>query len=125
MNPIFSALVQPISGLLDKVIPDKDQRDKLAHEIATMTERQTHSEVMAQIAVNKQEAAHKSLFVAGWRPAVGWTCVLALLNNYIVIPYMPEAQAMSLVELLPILGGMLGLSLNRTKEKIAGVAREK
>jgi hypothetical protein len=41
----------------------------------------------AQLEVNKVEAAHKSLFVSGWRPAVGWVCVLGMFGNFITIPF--------------------------------------
>ena len=58
-------LFGPVSGLVSEFIEDKDQANKLAHEIATLAEQQHHAEVMAQVEVNKQEAAHKSLFVAG------------------------------------------------------------
>ena len=58
---MLQALIGPVTGLLDKVIEDKDQKAKLAHEIATMAERQAHESAMAQIEVNKAEASHKSL----------------------------------------------------------------
>ena len=45
-----------------------------------------HKSLKGQLEVNKVEAASKSMFVAGWRPAVGWTCCIALLSNYILIP---------------------------------------
>jgi hypothetical protein len=83
----LSALIGPVSAILDKVIPDKDLREKLSHEIATMAERHSQEQVMAQIEVNKVEAAHhNSLFVAGWRPAIGWICGLALLYSTIISP---------------------------------------
>src|SRR6056297_1866728 len=129
MNPIFGALVGPVTSLLEKVIPDKDKRAELAHEIATLAERQTHEQIISQIQVNKQEAAHKSLFVAGWRPAVGWTCCAALGCNYLAFPLLAAAgisiEALDLATMLPVLLGMLGLGGMRTYEKRNGVAREK
>ena len=71
MIQLVSALIGPISSILDKVIPDKDLKEKLVHEIATMAERHAQEQAMAQIEVNKVEAAHRNLFVAGWRPAIG------------------------------------------------------
>ena len=73
------SLVAPVTGLLDKFIEDKDQKNALAHEIATLAQKQAHESVLAQLEVNKVEAAHKSLFVSGWRPAVGWSCCFALV----------------------------------------------
>ena len=128
MNPIVGALIGPITGLLEKVVPDLDKRKELAHEIATLAEKQAHSQIMAQIQVNKQEAAHKSLFVAGWRPSVGWVCCTALASNYIIFPLLKAAgvdvAALDLATMLPILLGMLGLGGMRTYEKRTGVARE-
>lgn len=79
---MISALIAPVSAILDKVIPDTNLKEKLSHEIATMAERHTQEQVMAQIEVNKIEAAHNSMFVAGWRPAIGWICALGMAGNF-------------------------------------------
>ena len=120
----LSALIGPVSAILDKVIPDKDLREKLSHEIATMADKQ----MSAQIEVNKVEAAHKSLFVAGWRPAIGWICGLALLYSTIVSPILGiwfTVPAVDTSLLTTVLMGMLGLGAMRTFEKTKGVSREK
>ena len=128
MLAAISALIGPVSAILDKVIPDKDLREKLSHEIATMAERHSQEQVMAQIEVNKVEAAHKSLFVAGWRPAIGWICGLALLYSTIISPILgiwftvPDVDTSLLTT---VLMGMLGLGAMRTFEKTQGVSREK
>ena len=84
---LVSTLVGPVTGLLDKFIEDKDQKNALAHEIATMSERH-HQELMkSQIEVNKVEAANSNLFVSGWRPFIGWTCGLGMFGNFITIPF--------------------------------------
>ena len=75
MLAMLGSLIGPVSDLLDKAIPDKDLKAKLAHEIATMAERHTHDQVKAQLEINKTEAKHTSMFVAGWRPACGWESV--------------------------------------------------
>ena len=59
----------------------------MAHEIATMSQKYAQEIALAQVEINKVEAAHKSLFVAGWRPAVGWVCVLGMFGNFITIPF--------------------------------------
>ena len=120
----LSALIGPVSAILDKVIPDKDLREKLSHEIATMADKQ----MSAQIEVNKIEAAHRSLFVAGWRPAIGWICGLALLYSTIVSPILGIWFIVTEVDtslLTTVLMGMLGLGAMRTFEKTKGVSREK
>ena len=64
---MFQALIAPVTAILDKFIPDADTKNKLAHEIATLTEKQAHEIAIAQIAVNKEDAKG-SWFQAGWRP---------------------------------------------------------
>jgi len=135
MLNLISSLVAPVSGLLDKFIEDKDQRAMLAHEIATLADKQANEQAVAQIELNKVEAAHQSMFVAGWRPAVGWVCALAMLLNFILIPFinlgMEFAGAsirLDLIEMntmMPVLLGMLGLGGMRSYEKARNVAREK
>jgi hypothetical protein len=124
MLATISALIGPVSAILDKVIPDKNLREKLSHEIATMADRQ----MSAQIEVNKVEAAHKSLFVAGWRPAIGWICGFALLYSTIISPILGIWFTVPVVDtslLTTVLMGMLGLGAMRTFEKTKGVSREK
>lgn len=137
---ILTALIGPVSDLLDKVVPDADERARLAHEIATLAERQAHDERLAQIEVNKEEAKHSSIFVAGWRPFVGWVCGIALAYNFIAYPILKFIVAMgayfmgadttnipfpelSISELITVLLGMLGLTAARTVEKNNNVAR--
>ena len=83
---ILQTLVGPVAGILDKFIEDKDQKAKLAHEIATMAEKHAHESAMAQVDVNKSEAQHRSIFVAGWRPFIGWICGIALAYHFVVSP---------------------------------------
>ena len=141
MLKIAELLIGPITGLLDKVIPDKDAREKMAHEIATMAERHAHEVTKLQIELNKQEAAHKSIFVAGWRPGAGWVCVVGMAMNFLITPLANLAlTALQIVDvdgnlvvvpmidltvMMPVLLGMLGLGTLRTYEKRNGVSREK
>ena len=83
---MLQALIGPVTGLLDKFIPDADEKARLAHEIATMSERHAQELAKGQIEINKAEAAHKSMFVAGWRPFVGWTCGVALAWHFVGQP---------------------------------------
>lgn len=132
---MLSQLIGPVTGLLDKFIEDKDKKNAIAFELSTMAERHAQELAKAQLEVNKTEAAHKSLFVAGWRPAVGWVCVAGMAGNFIVIPLANFALALTgtaitiplvaLSEMMPVLMGMLGLGAMRTAEKVKGVQREK
>jgi hypothetical protein len=131
---MLQALIGPVSSLLDKVIPDADEKNRLAHEIATMAEKQAHEAAMAQVEVNKAEAQHKSIFVAGWRPMVGWTCAVALAYHFVLAPLIlfgvgisgveiPELPAFDMDSLMTVLLGMLGLGGLRTYEKQKGLTK--
>ena len=125
---MLDKLIGPVTGLLNKFIVDKDQASALAHEISTMAERHAQELAKGQLAVNKVEAAHKSLFVSGWRPAIGWICGFALMYSTILAPILgiwftvpPVASSL----LTSVLMGMLGLGAMRTVEKTKSVARDK
>ena len=127
---VFSGVVKPI---LDKWIPDASERLKAEQAILGAGQ----AVVMAQIEINKAEAQSSSIFVAGWRPAIGWVCAGSLLYavlgynimNWIfhvislwqgaVIPTLPPPDTTITME---ILLGMLGLGGYRTYEKLKGVA---
>ena len=125
---LLNNLIGPVTGLLDKFIEDKDQKNRLAFELSTLAEKH-HQELMrGQLEINKVEAAHKSLFVAGWRPACGWVSVFGLfyatiISNILGIWYeVPEIDTNLLTT---ILMGMLGLGAMRSFEKTKAVSREK
>ena len=132
---MIDKLIGPVTGLLDKFIEDKDQKNALAHEIATMSQKYAQEIAKGQMAINQVEAAHKSLFVSGWRPAVGWVCVLGMFGNFITIPFSNFVLALlgidiviplvPLETMMPVLMGMLGLGAMRTYEKKNSVHRDK
>jgi hypothetical protein len=125
---ILTSLIGPVTGLLDKVIEDKDKKNSIAFELATMAEKHAQELLKGQLEVNKTEAAHKSLFVAGWRPAIGWICGLALLYSTILAPILSIWFTVPPVDsslLTSVLMGMLGLGAMRTVEKTKNVQRER
>ena len=125
---MLEQLIGPIAGLLGKWVEDKDQKNALAHEIATLAQKEAHKNAALQLAVNKAEAAHKSLFVAGWRPFIGWCCGLGLLYSVLLSPLLDiwfEMPAIDSSILMPTMTGMLGLGALRSYEKVKGVSREK
>jgi len=122
------AAIPLIQTVIEKFIPDKDKANELAHEVATLAENHSHEIAKRQIEVNQQEAAHKSLFVAGWRPFIGWTCGIAMANNFVLMPYLAaffslDVPVLDMGEMMPVLMGMLGLGAYRSYEKVKGVAR--
>ena len=123
---MLQALIGPVASLLDKFIPDADTKNKLAHEIATLAERQAHEVALAQIEVNKEEAKG-NWFQAGWRPACAWVCVAGFAVNFLVSPLaepfgivVPQADISTM---MPVLLGMLGLAGARSFERVKKVGK--
>lgn len=134
MLDLLGKLIDPVSNILDKVIEDKDQKAKLAHEIATMAERHAQELAKGQIDINKEEAKSRNIFIAGWRPFVGWTCGLALFWHFLGLPVTlfitgwfnlqhPPLPEFDMQSLMTVLLGMLGLGGMRTFEKFKGVTK--
>ena len=93
---------------------------------------QTLIELQAQI--NEQEAKHRTIFVAGWRPFIGWTCGIALCWHFVLAPItiflcayigvtIPELPTFDMGSLMTVLMGMLGLGGLRTYEKQKGLTK--
>ena len=125
-------------NLIDQFVEDKDANKKAKHEFKVM-QAQAETEIMlAQIKVNEQEAKSPSIFVSGWRPAVGWLCILVilytlLLRDLIVVAvslWAPEHAALipekpsDLTDIFLLLGSLLGVTITRSFEKFKGVARD-
>jgi len=135
----------PLAALLPNLLPivgdvigrflpeDKEARAQAEREIETRLAEHLAKVDMAQIEVNKAEGQHRSIFVAGWRPFIGWTCGFALAYTYVIQPMLVFglAQAGHLVTLpqvdmslmMPVLLGMLGLGGMRSFEKFKGIAK--
>ena len=125
---ILASLIGPATSLLDKVIEDKDEKNRIAFELSTLAERHANELAKGQLEVNKVEAAHKSLFVAGWRPSIGWCCSLGLLYHVLIAPIAGiwiEVPEIDHSLLMTTMTGMLGLGAMRSYEKTRGVSREK
>jgi hypothetical protein len=123
---MIDKLIKPISEILDKFIPDADAKQKIAHELATMSEKHIHEIAKAQIEVNKEEAKG-NWFQSSWRPATGWVCVAGFTVNFLISPLLapfgidvPQADTSTM---LPVLMGMLGLGGMRSYEKTKGLTK--
>ena len=121
MFDLLGKLVDPVSNILDKVIEDKDQKAKLAHEIATMAEKNSQALMMQQLEILKADA-QGNWFQASWRPLIGWICGISLGINYMIAPIalgfgfkIPQAD-MSVM--MPLLLGMLGIGGMRSFDKL-------
>jgi len=131
---LITSLIGPVTSILDKVIEDKDQKAKLAHEIATMSDTHAQQVLLAQLEINKAEAASGSLFKGGWRPFVGWVCGISFAYHFVLQPLLifilsvfkislPDLPSFDMSTLLPVLGGMLGIGSLRTYEKKSGLTK--
>lgn len=121
---MIDKLIQPVSDILDKFVSDKDLKIKLSHEL----EKEIISLNKAQLEVNKVEAKHNNIFVAGWRPFIGWCCGISLAYHFIIEPIIQYILIVNGIQfatpefdfsqLSTIVMAMLGMSGLRTYEKI-------
>ena len=86
MLPIITALLPVLSSVLDRVIPDTAEAAKAKVEMEMRLIESANQAALAQVEVNKAEAASGSVFVGGWRPFIGWVCGAALAYQFIVSP---------------------------------------
>ena len=124
----IAALIPVVGKLLDRVIPDKSARAAAEESLKVLEQSGDLQLLLGQMEVNKVEAAHKSIFVAGGRPFIVWICGLGLLYNVILSPFLSiwlEVPVVDPALLYPVLLGILGLGGMRSFEKVKGVAREK
>ncbi|QDP50611.1 MAG: hypothetical protein Tp1125DCM00d2C21254131_52 [Prokaryotic dsDNA virus sp.] len=132
LGSILGDLIKPVTDIVGKAVVDKDQKRELdfkVKELIDEADKRFHNEVIAQIEVNKEEAKHPSVFVAGWRPGIGWVGALSLFMYYpvqiAVQLWNDGVVSMDLGDLMVILGGILGIGGYRTYEKIKGVDSKK
>ena len=127
------AVAEPLTvvgNILDQLFTSKDE--KLTHEEIRM--RLMMQPDVAQVELNKLEAQHRTVFVAGWRPFIGWVCGVALAYNFVVRdlmawiiriyePALEPPPELAMTHLMTVLMGMLGLGGMRTYEKLKGVSK--
>jgi len=134
MDPI-TLLLGIGSKVIDKIWPDETQANAAKLELMKMQMSGELAQMAGQLEINKVEAANPSMFVSGWRPAIGWCCGLACCWNWVGLPIVKlilplilhvtiDLKPADLTEMMPILFGMLGLGGLRTMEKINGVDRK-
>jgi hypothetical protein len=129
---LLELIAGPIFKIIDKLIPDPAAKAQAQLDILKMQQAGEFKELeaqlqmaLAQVEVNKIEAAAPDLFTRGWRPAVGWICALGLASTFLVRPYVIAFTSVQIPELdmgtlLTLLCGLLGLGTLRTVEKVKG-----
>lgn len=132
MNPLLlGPLFELGKGIIDRMFPDPAKKAEAELELMKLTQSGDLQQIMAQLEINAKEAQSPSMFVAGWRPFVGWICGGGLLYATIVhsllgwlagIVGWPAPPAVDTDTLLYVLGALLGVGGLRTLEKVKGVA---
>lgn len=134
--PIIGDLIDGVKDIVSEVVVDKDKRDQVNLELAKLEDQaqaRLDAQVQGQLEVNKVEASSGSVFVAGWRPAVGWvgaagfaymTILQPLLNWTSIVTgwYAGPFPALDDTLIITVMGGMLGIGGLRSLEKIKGVS---
>lgn len=130
-DPVSIAL--DIGGkLIDRWFPDPAVAADKKLELVKLQQSGDLTVITGQIGINTEEAKSSNIFVAGWRPFIGWACGAACAWNWIgisiantILQFTPHAgvtlKSADISDMLPILIGMLGLGGMRTIEKIQGV----
>ena len=136
-----SALFSVGESIIERIWPDPNERANQLHKLEELKQRGDLAELDAhvkllvgQMEINKIEASHKSIFVSGWRPGVGWICGIALAYAAVIEPLMRFVATMNGYEgefpvidttlTMQVLLGMLGLGVMRTREKEKGVHKD-
>ena len=133
MNPLVLApLLEVGKTLLDRFVPDPEAKRQAEMELVRMAADGELKQTIAQLEINAREAAHPSVFVAGWRPAFGWCGALGFLYATIGQPLLawgaaikgwPAPPALTLDLLWVVVTGLLGIGGLRTFEKAKGVTK--
>lgn len=128
--PIIDVISKAVGLIDDLHTSDEERRESAIREL-----QEVGQQLKAQVEVNKVEAAHASVFVAGWRPAVGWVCGVALAYAAVIDPllrfiaqvgfgYSDVFPTVDTNLTMQVLLGMLGLAGMRSWEGQKGVKRE-
>lgn len=133
MNPLLIGPVFELGGkIIDRLFPDPAAKAAAELELLKLTQSGDLQMVLGQLEINAKEAAHPSIFVAGWRPFVGWSCGVGLVYATVghnLLGWLAQARgwpappAVDADLLIYTLGGLLGIGGLRTLEKVKGVAK--
>jgi hypothetical protein len=135
LGSILKEVLSPVTDIISEVVVDKDKRDEIKLEIeklADQVDQRYHDELMGQIEVNKEEAKHASVFVAGWRPFIGWVSGVGLGYTFVLAPfvefiarangYVGEMPMPDTSQLMTLIMAMLGVGAMRSYDKAKGTS---
>lgn len=140
LNTVTGGIVGKAVDIIDKMVPDKDLAQQIKERLDTLRQTQGHESDMAevqlllgQIAVNTEEAKSASLFVAGWRPFIGWTCGMGIAYAFLIHPLalfiayvadvdLSKMPPIDVGTLMALVTSMLGVAGMRSYDKKNGAA---
>lgn len=135
LKEILGGLTSPITDIISEVVVDKDKKKEIElklQELVDKADERYHEELMGQIEVNKTEAQHASIFVAGWRPFIGWTSGVGIAYTFVLAPfiefvaravgYTQEMPLPDAAQLMTLVTAMLGVGAMRSYDKVKGTA---
>ena len=135
IGSILKDLISPVTDIIGEVVVDKDKAREIKLEIEKLADKadeRYHEELMGQIEVNKVEAQHASIFVAGWRPFIGWTSGVGIAYTFVLAPfiefvarasgYTQEMPLPDAAQLMTLVTAMLGVGAMRSYDKVKGTA---
>ena len=134
IQSLIPSLLPAVTDVIGRFLPeDKEKRAAAEREIEKQLATHLAKIALAQLEINKQEAAHRNIFVAGWRPFIGWSCGIAMCYAYIIQPItifvlaqtgnLVSLPTLDLAEMMPVLLGMLGLGGLRSFEKYKKISK--
>lgn len=133
MNPLLLGPIFEIGKtLLDRFVPDPAKKAEAEMELVRMAADGELKQVIAQLEINAREAAHPSIFVAGWRPFFGWAGGVGFIYSVMLQPMLawysqvkgwPVPPVLNIDLLWVVITGMLGIGGLRTFEKSRGATR--
>jgi len=134
IQSLLPSLLPAVTDVIGRFLPeDKEKRAAAEREIEKQLATHLAKIDLAQLEINKQEAAHRNIFVSGWRPFIGWSCGIAMCYAYIIQPItifvlaqtgnLVSLPTLNLSEMMPVLLGMLGLGGLRSFEKYKKISK--
>ena len=132
---LLKELISPITDLVGEIVVDKDKRNEINLKIAELADKadeRLHQELIAQTEINRVEAQHASIFVAGWRPFIGWTSGVGIAYTFVLAPfiefvarangYVGEMPLPDTGQLMALVTAMLGVGAMRSYDKMKHTA---
>ncbi len=134
--PIIGSILSIGEKLIEKLIPDPKQKAEALQKLAELELNGDLAVIAGQIEINKIEAASANMFIAGWRPFLGWVCAGAFAISLVILPLtmygaavfgrtLPPPPKMESEQVMLLLTGMLGLGGMRTVEKLSGAEKNR